>query len=563
MNNFSVARSSNFKNQLKFQAFKILCVALAIALTLAFLPVTPSQVTHSASFSKAFAEGDTSQITIDGSIDEWAAVATIDSTVANVDYWQICKDEEGNVYLAVCGEAYNQWESSFLNNEVGISNNGLNVDKSINSGIYSGWSVAYRNLANGGTPGLYYIEAKIPASNFVDADAIISFAGSSIPLSAVPAYSDELEVDSSEAVYAGIVIDGKFSDWAAVTKYDAECPNDGHPNCLEEAALVFDGQWVYCYLSEAAGSIASSAGGTGDGWYAITTDLGRQLVFQLKSEGVVSGVSGATCSHVGRQWEIAIPASELPSYSQTISFGLNLTDPFVSDVANLQESDQGGQFDGQVVIDGLFGDWEYYPVTVVEYQGTASSGVADAYAALYSQNSTLYGYAFTNMADKIASQGGCMLAAVSIAFNNDRNYKSLPADGNFYPKFYSIDASGNVTVANEGTHLEPSATPYVFYISDTRAGDQANPLNFGKLLLSVTESGIECEFELDLEKVAEYIGADAADFKTIEIQWGKLGQQWVTYTGTSTGPILGVLLCVGSVAGVLAYRRQRTAKSSK
>jgi uncharacterized protein (TIGR04145 family) len=417
-------------------------------------------------------------------------------------------------------------------------------------------------LANGNTAAPYYVEVKIPVSYFINADAIISFAGSSIPLSAVPEYTAP-EVDDSEAVYAGIVIDGKFSDWAAVTKYDAGCPNDGHPNCLEKAALVFDGQWVYCYLSEAAGSIASSAGGTSDGWYAITTDLGRQLVFQLKSEGVVSGVSGATCSHVGRQWEIAIPASELPSYSQTISFGLNLTEPFVSDVANLQESDQGGQFDGQVVIDGLFGDWKYYPVTVVEYRGTASSGVADAYAALYSQNSTLYGYAYTNMDDKIASQGGCMLAAVSIAFNNDRNYKSLPADGNFYPKFYSVDASGNVTVANESTHLEPSATPYVFYISDTRAGDQANPLNFGKLLLSVTESGIECEFELDLEKVAEYIGADATDFKTIEIQWGKLGQQWVTYTGTSTGPILGVLLCVGSVAGVLAYRRQRTAKSSK
>jgi len=52
---------------------------------------------------------------------------------------------------------------------------------------------------------------------------------------------------SADPVYNGITIDGDFSDWDAVVKYDAECPNEWHKNCLSQAAMVFDGDYAHIY----------------------------------------------------------------------------------------------------------------------------------------------------------------------------------------------------------------------------------------------------------------------------------------------------------------------------
>ena len=67
----------------------------------------------------------------------------------------------------------------------------------------------------------------------------------------------------------------------------------------------------------------------------------------------------------------------------------------------------------------------------------------------------------------------------------------------------------------------------------------------------------ECEFYLDLEKVAKKFGCDASDFKRIDAQFGRLGQQWITTAGASSGAWLGLILCVGVTAGVLVYQKKK------
>ena len=88
--------------------------------------------------------------------------------------------------------------------------------------------------------------------------------------------------------YEGITIDGDFSDWDAVAKYDT------NQNALDEVAMVWDGDMIYLYFgmngnSDGAGNWneVSWSGPNGTGVFAITTDLGKTLKFQLCNNGTL------------------------------------------------------------------------------------------------------------------------------------------------------------------------------------------------------------------------------------------------------------------------------------
>ena len=75
----------------------------------------------------------------------------------------------------------------------------------------------------------------------------------------------------------------------------------------------------------------------------------------------------------------------------------------------------------------------------------------------------------------------------------------------------------------------------------------------------------ELEYEIDLEKLSSYISTSnstpyemsVTDMKTIQAKYQNIGDQWVTIAGTSSGPVVGVVLCISTVACVLAYRRRK------
>lgn len=60
------------------------------------------------------------------------------------------------------------------------------------------------------------------------------------------------------------------------------------------------------------------------------------------------------------------------------------------------------------------------------------------------------------------------------------------------------------------------------------------------MIINIGNTKDECEFYLDLEKVADKLGCDASDFKQIDAQFGRLGQQWITTAGASSGAWLGL-----------------------
>lgn len=67
----------------------------------------------------------------------------------------------------------------------------------------------------------------------------------------------------------------------------------------------------------------------------------------------------------------------------------------------------------------------------------------------------------------------------------------------------------------------------------------------------------ECEFIIDLRRWLISLDVNVSDFKQIDAQFGRLGQQWVTTAGASTGAWLGLCICVLITVGVLVYQKKK------
>ena len=78
------------------------------------------------------------------------------------------------------------------------------------------------------------------------------------------------------------------------------------------------------------------------------------------------------------------------------------------------------------------------------------------------------------------------------------------------------------------------------------------------MYVTIGASEDNMEFEFDLKLLAEKFGISADEIRTVSAQWGRIGQQWVTTAGTSTGTWLGLLICFAGVG--VAYYVQRKRK---
>lgn len=376
------------------------------------------------------------------------------------------------------------------------------------------------------------------------------------------------------AEYQGITIDGDFSDWDAVPKTQVDDSE------LREVAFVFDGDYVYAYIQSKLNYSLSMAGPSHNGRFAITTDLGNVLSFQIMNSAyrpVVNGVDNAEVMHSDLMWgaasysyEIAIPASELPAYLETLSFGYYLGTTFVSDVANLQGSGSGGSFDG-ICYDGFFDDWEYYPHTQLGYStsGTQFSNV-DAMGALYADESSLYGHVYTTHPSHRGGQD--LLQGITIGVNT----LSRPKSGKtFSPQLVMVEEDGTIHYDTDFGYL-PRGT-YEFYMIDTMGWKNADNINqwedptdwryhtnrvYGRMILEIGASKDQIEFEIYLDVLAEKFHREPQELQSFCARFGRFGQQWFSCAGTSTGAWLGIAICIVTV-GVVLLKKRYFAKKNK
>lgn len=504
------------------------------------------------------------KIVVDGDDSDWADVSQQQGSDSNVSAWKICKDPDGRVYIVCTGTAVTQWDANAQWKTISFTNNG-------NSSTYQLANTSnhsYVNKANGNTPGPFVYEAEIPSDWISDSAFSVTFMGTTVNAADIPEIDGQAaEPEPDDGEYHGITIDGDYSDWKNVEMHDAS--SDGN---LNSAAMVFDGDYVYLYLKENPGCYAANAGEGHNGRYEIATDLGNKLQFELTSDGTVNGVGGAESRHVGSEWEIAIPKSSLPAYHKTISFGLyhmaDNDDHFVSDVANLDGS-EGVSTEinsGDFKVDGDMSEWTNVPHSVIGYAtpGVGESSV-DGFGALIRNNETnvIYGHVKTSYTVHLNEWGNEFVNGYNIAINGDRNNV-------YWPSLYYVGDDGKMHAASGFRASEPGI--YTFYIYDFYQhydGQDAMTIPekglYGVMKVKIDENRKtdEAEYDIDLNKFAESYHLDPNDIKIFENQFIRIGNQWITVAGSSSGPIAGVLLCIGVTLAVLWFRKRRKKNAPK
>lgn len=499
---------------------------------------------------------DAMTVKVDGDPGEWANVSMIETKDQGVaSRWAVTQDDE-NIYFYIQQNGGNEYWMPMFYQSIAVAytkegapdakgaiqfSSEKDLRDKTGSSVIKGSKVVYQPSD---TKDKYDIECSVPKSFFYSDEFTLTFAGTSISSDEIPKASEI--AGEEEAVYDGIVIDGSFSDWKAVSKTAVE---DKKP--LLETAMIMDGDYVYIYMKETSDGALTHSGKYNNGKFTILTDTGRNLTFKLNKDSI-QGVSGGKVAHSNLKYEIAIPVSELPPYISTISYGYYMEeDMLIEGVANLKKDDSetDKKFQG-IVYDGSYGDWDYYPHKLIEYSTPGSNGRADSEAALYLDDTTLYGHV------RIAGHSNRMkLQPFTLRFNGKKG-KSLDI------RLVAVDKDGNINYDPKLSDLQIGKT-YEFYLFDLHAGTDAkniadkNAPIFGQMYYTPGASSDETEYKVDLEKVAEYLHMNVTDMKLIEANYVNIGDEWVSIAGTSTGPLLGMSLCGLSVLAVFGYRRRK------
>ncbi len=496
-------------------------------------------------------------ISVDGDVSEWKNVTMQESSDSKIAKWAVVQDDD-YVYFYIQQNGGNEYGLPITDTQINLSYKEISWTNSsmimfsgmldqVRDAYYGEISGTVQAYAPSKEANKYESEVAIPKSFFAEEEFSISYCGTTIKSDDILHINEIAQPEATEAVYSGIELDGNFYDWDAVAKTEVD---DG---ALVETAMVFDGDYVYIYLKEKYDGGATSSGENSNGKFTIYTDLGRNTTFKLNTDSL-DGIDGAKVVHSNKQYEIAIPVEAVKQYNETISFGYYMQEEMlIRDVANLKGGSETKEFAG-ITYDGIYTDWDYYPHQLVQY--STSGGVGeDAEAALYLDGTTLYGHVLSTL-----HMNEKEFQPFTIRFNED-DEKAIGF------RLVAVDEEGNINFDAKLDGLD--AGNYEFYLWDLESGSTATNINeegapiFGKMYMTInkTADGVsvsdEVEYQVDLEKLAEYLDLEVSDMKMIQANYINIGGEWVTIAGTSSGAVMGISLCGLSVLAVWIYRKKK------
>lgn len=216
------------------------------------------------------------------------------------------------------------------------------------------------------------------------------------------------------------------------------------------------------------------------------------------------------------------------------------------DVKNPPKDDNKDKGQIKFAIDGIYTEWVDYPHIVLTY-----SGGDDAYSAIYNAGTETLFDVWTEMPAHLSEAGGEFTSGITVLIND-----SLA----FYPRFITVDGSGNINWDPQKTGLSKGV--HHFYLASTDAWHTSTNTNnlhetdkiYGDAYIEISDTRDEIEWKLDMNMVAEKLGIDPSEIKTISVSYSRLGPQQTTSAGTPTG-LLGIFICLGLVAaGFIGFR---------
>ena len=519
------------------------------------------------------------QIKVDGDPSDWSGVDMQSSDNGKIAKWAVLRDDK-NVYFYVQQNGGNQYGQPITDTNFTIkyddgTSDGIRFSYnmgSIKNGTYSdieGVGDADKASEPSQEKDKYETEFRIPQTFFGDKDYTLEYCGTKVESGDITDLSSKDEEVKKDDVYSGITIDGNFSDWNAVSKNDVS-QNSESGNGLSKVAAVFDGDYIYIYMKEksenASDGAAGSSGSYASGKYEIKTDTDRTVLdiklVNGKCEVSVSdyvknqmGGNSITAEYSNRQYEIAVPVSAVKQYNESLSFGYYLSSsPLVSNIVNIDKNSSHGAINNRfsgIAYDGSFGDWDDYAHTIIEYSTQGGVG-DDSEAALYASDGYIYGHVKSFLHK--TTDGRNEFSPFTLRANsNDKTSISF--------RFVTVDSDGNIdwnpkiTNLSEGNH-EFTLVDIGSWTTYKNVSDEGF-IDYGKITISAGSTCDEMEYEVDMKKLAKKFDIEINEMKVVEAKYINIGDEWVTYAGTSTGPVAGVAISCLTVAGVLLYRKRK------
>ena len=202
----------------------------------------------------------------------------------------------------------------------------------------------------------------------------------------------------------------------------------------------------------------------------------------------------------------------------------------------------------QITYDYDFSDWEGYQKTVIEYSSSGKNA-SDSAAALYSDGDYLFGYV-----DYYAAYSDRPFNQIWMTINDDPRMVMFT--------LRTVDASGNVNRNSQAVGLGEG--DYEFHIFDNAHADTDNAYEYdcGRAYVHVYKTGrAQIEYRINIAKVVSMVNESSwnikqSDIKMYHMKYINIGPQWVSSAGASSGPILGIVLCILSVILAQVYTKR-------
>jgi uncharacterized protein (TIGR04145 family) len=564
-----------------------------------------------------------SVVSVDGKFSDWDSTAKLSSDSSDIQNWAVQKDDT-KIYFYVhelTGNQYSHPEQTItVNYSIGSNNvntgwgkyesvklpwNLLNVTDSNSTGI-SDASIAYSQDPSEG----YDVEFSVPIAYFnaVDPNFSFSYVGSKIAVADIPVVatsdagttgtgttgSETTTGETTRPAYSGIKIDGQFSDWQFK---DTTAIDDKNIKGLK---TVWDDKYLYVYMDENPdsyeGNIANT-GAKGNGQFAIITDNNRKTTFFARrtsgseaklfldqnGQTIIDGSSGAYNAH---RYEFKIPIDQIKDIKYTTNLAVAIYGSGETDATQILESgitDISGKHvsekstDG-IKMDGLYSDWNGFTVQDIDYTTSGGKG-PDGVGSLFYDHSAnmIYGHTYGKAQNKTAGKyenditpfsifvngkdEGVMLTAVKV--NGDGNSSG---SGEGTGKIMKM-CDGSITTGTDHYYLVDVGAPISLKNTKINSPEMKGHV-YGEIWITAGNknyegNNVEAEFELYPDTIMKHYGLDEHSLRSVQTKFQDLGNQKLTTEGASSGPVLGIILSLLTLAMGYLYVQKKRENSQK
>lgn len=193
-----------------------------------------------------------------------------------------------------------------------------------------------------------------------------------------------------------------------------------------------------------------------------------------------------------------------------------------------------------ISIDGYYDDWEEKPMSMLTWN--SNNGEAKHDVSFIKDDNYIYIYVRMHP----HYQSPIPITAINLAINN----KTCQLYLGYANNQNTTDWSHQVDLSKNGTYL--NLHPFTYYPNNT-LGEAAVTVSKGS-----PNDRMEMKLKIsDLEKVMNLKTGTINSGSKLNLSMPNVGGGSIELLGTSSGPIIGILLCMGTVIIVLLFKRKK------